>query len=134
MRQLVRNDNHGFTLIEFLVSIVILMVGLLGLLQVVNVSLNYNSENKMRNEAITLADQLMATQRILPFSAVQTKNSTCSITYGGVRFARYSVNRVVTSTTATTKTVQISTSWRVKNKKMQHFLTSLITDIPMLSN
>ena len=131
MPQPVPKDNQGFTLIEFLVAILILMVGLLGLLQVINVAMNSSRENKMRAEAINMADQLMATQRILPFAAVLSKNSSCFVKAGGISFGRYSINRVVGTgitggTSTTTKSVTIGVAWRSKGKKQTHFLSSVI--------
>lgn len=53
-------SNKGFTLLEFMVSIVILTVGLLGLLSAINVALSRNMETQLRNEAVSVLDKEMA--------------------------------------------------------------------------
>lgn len=53
------NNQAGFTLIEFCVSVVIMMVGLLGLLQAINMATIHNLDSLLRNEAVSLADKEM---------------------------------------------------------------------------
>jgi type IV pilus assembly protein PilV len=72
----VYSNNHAFTLIEFLVAIVIMMVGLLGLLQTVNVALNHNLQNQLRNEAVMVADQQMAKELAKGFDGISTSTAT----------------------------------------------------------
>lgn len=65
-------NNRGFTLLEFLAAMVIMMVGLLGLLSAVNVALNHNLQNQLRNEAVQVADTMMARELAKGFDAVST--------------------------------------------------------------
>jgi len=51
--------NRGFTLVEVLVAVVILMVGLLGLLHTVSVAVDNNLANSLRDEAVRIAGQRM---------------------------------------------------------------------------
>jgi type IV pilus assembly protein PilV len=57
MEPLVYTNNRGFTLMEVLVAIVILSVGMLALLQTVNVALVHTSTNMLRDEAVQQADE-----------------------------------------------------------------------------
>ena len=66
------NDNSGFTLIEFLAAIVILMVGLLGLMQSANVAISTSRQNQLRNEASLVADQFLAGELAKGFQNVST--------------------------------------------------------------
>ena len=68
----VNTNNQGFTLIEFLVAIVILMVGLLGLLQTVNYAIVNNTTNQLRQEALLLADERMNLEKSKKFTAIST--------------------------------------------------------------
>ena len=53
------NKKAGFTLIEFCVATLIMMVGLLGLLQGVNLAIEQNLGTLIRNEAVSVADEQM---------------------------------------------------------------------------
>ncbi len=51
--------NNGFTLIEVMVAILILMVGMLGLLQAINLSMDVNLRNQVREEAVNVGEGAM---------------------------------------------------------------------------
>ena len=63
-------DNKGFTLVELMIALVIMSVGLLALLQTVNLAIAHNSSTKLRNDAVIYADQAVGTERAKAFSAV----------------------------------------------------------------
>ena len=50
-------DNRGFTLIEVMVAILIMTIGMLALLQTVNLAIVHNTSNKLRNDGIVFADE-----------------------------------------------------------------------------
>ncbi|MCM0083690.1 prepilin-type N-terminal cleavage/methylation domain-containing protein [Geomonas sp. Red32] len=52
-------DNRGFTLVELMMAILILTVGLLGLLQSIVVALQHNTRNRLREEAMMVAEEQM---------------------------------------------------------------------------
>lgn len=51
--------NKGFTLVEVMVAILILIVGLLGLLQSINLSMDVNLRNHLRDEAVSVGERAM---------------------------------------------------------------------------
>ncbi|MBJ6727443.1 type IV pilus modification PilV family protein [Geomesophilobacter sediminis] len=51
------SNSAGFTLIEVLAAVVIMMIGLLGMLQSVNVAIDHDLKNKLRDEAVSLAEE-----------------------------------------------------------------------------
>ena len=109
-------NNRGFTLIEFLVAIVILMVGLLGLLQTVNYALSSNLQNQLRGEALLVADSVMAAELAKGFDAVSTTTKTDFAT----RKVSYANKNFSTSRSGTTfpsqnsKEVRYEVSWFYK--------------------
>lgn len=52
-------SSSGFTLVEVLMAMLIMTVGLLGLLQSVNVAYEHNLRNKLREEAVLIAEEKM---------------------------------------------------------------------------
>jgi len=124
------NDN-GFTLIEFLVAILILTVGLLGLLQTVNFALRSNLENQLRQEAIMLGDEQIAMQKVKPFDAISTTQKKIAVSrpiYGG--FVNYSVvkNASFLGAAQTTKNIDVEVRWKHRGQKYSHSLSSLVSN------
>jgi type IV pilus assembly protein PilV len=132
------NSLAGFTIVEFLVAIVILMFGLLALLQSVNIAIESNGSNKKRTGAAQLADQAMMRVRVMPFNSITTmglKTTTEYATltkksYAGLGFVNYSVYDTVNKLAATTKNVQINVSWREKSVQKRHSLVSVVGTPP----
>lgn len=163
------NNRSGFTLIEFCVAVLIMMVGLLGLLQAVNMATQHNLGNLLRNEAISVADELatmiktyaqttgtaqmlfntttFATSIITSgapqtgdvtlysgspsqYDSIQPGTSVANLitrkTRGG--FCNYSVVRSTSAAGANSKEIDIRVSWRYKGNKLNHTISSLITN------
>jgi type IV pilus assembly protein PilV len=113
-------NNKGFTLVEFLVAIVILMVGLLGLLQAVNVSLNSNMQNQLRNEAVVVADRSLANELAKGYDAVSTfAHYTCEHPRVLNAFKNFSVARSGTPF-QNSKEIRYEVSWRYKGVRYTH--------------
>lgn len=122
------NDRDGFTLVEFLVAIVILMVGLLGLLQTINVAVDQNLGNVFRNEAVTVVDELMMKDRAKAFDSLSTgsKTSVISRNVRGITKV-YSVNERVDGVTTNSKQISIEASWTKKNSTYNHSATTVVS-------
>lgn len=118
------DNKHGFTLVEFLVAIVILMVGMLGMLQAINVAMDKNLENVFRSEAIMMADERMMVVRVSPSVLAFSTMTTANIR--GI-FKNYSVIQTINQPTVKTREINIRVGWRKKNFTYSHSVSSLIT-------
>ncbi len=137
MQQLALSDNRGFTLVEFLVAIVILTVGILGLLQTVNLSISHNMVNQLRLDGTIVADgelsrELAKGGSSIGFNAISTPTSPYVSRYNVRRtvlngFRNYSVTRTNSNITANTKQVTVQVAWRYKGNRYRHEASSLIS-------
>jgi type IV pilus assembly protein PilV len=129
------NKEAGFTLVEFSIATFIMMVGLLGLLQGVNIAIEHNLGTLLRNEAVSVADEQL----------VEAKNAA-AITSGGPTSGfdnlvastypvsrkinsinyTYVINRLVTAKSVKSKEVQINVTWTYRKKTFNHQASSLV--------
>ena len=130
---LVFSDKKGFTLVEFLVAVVILTVGLLGLLQSVNLSLSHNMRNQLRQEASVVADgeiakELAKGSTSTGFDAISTTTKYYTVTRQTMNgFRNYSVTKTGTPVTDNTKQVNVQVLWHYKQVGYRQGASSLIS-------
>lgn len=126
------NKEGGFTLIEFCVATLIMTIGLLGLLQAVNLAYETNKGTILRNEAVSVADEQMVLIKTVA-STTAGFTSLASLSTGATVSRKiragsfsYTVNRTVTQMSTNSKEVVIQVSWTYKTKSLNHKSTSLI--------
>jgi len=69
---ILRKDNSGFSLVEVMMAILILMVGMLGLLQAINLAVDVNLRNQVREEAVYIGQRVMSEMRGKGFDNIST--------------------------------------------------------------
>ena len=148
------SGEKGFTLLEFLVSVVILTVGLLGLLTSVNYAVGHNMENQLRDEAVNVADMELSKETAKSFDNVSTSYAAYTYsedqaqgqdqglpifeTYSVVRNVKNkdsssdyyqinSVNAQGSSSSPTTKIVEYYVSWKYRGVRYQHNVSAAIS-------
>ena len=127
------HSEAGFTLIEFLVSIVILMVGLMGLLQTVNFAIQHNMANEYRYEATRIADAEMVKEvgrgtNLASFTAISTVAKRYEVKRTMVNgFKNYSVLKTGAQPTPNTKEIIIEVSWRHRGQRYSQSSASIIS-------
>jgi len=72
-------NNRGFSLVELLVSIIILLVSLLGLLPLMIQSINANLNDDLRNTAVRLTSQTAEAIHSLPFDDADIMGSSTGV-------------------------------------------------------
>jgi type IV pilus assembly protein PilV len=119
----------GFTLVELLISIVILMIGMLGLFQTITVALDKNLENQLRQKAIAVAEQQLNDLKGRSFSNITGNTSTFQSVAVGSVFKNISAQRQIANLAASdpkTKQVSIRVWWRYRGKPYEHQTASAI--------
>ncbi|MDD2539920.1 MAG: prepilin-type N-terminal cleavage/methylation domain-containing protein [Desulfuromonadaceae bacterium] len=122
-------NQRGFTLIEVMVSIIILMVGLLGMFQAVNLALDKNLENQLREKGIAVAEQQLNNLKGRPFSNITGDTSGFVSVASGAVFKNISVQRIINdlaTTDSKTKQVSIRVWWNYRGKPYEHQTASAI--------
>ena len=122
-------DRKGHTLVEMMVAILILLVGLLGLVGAINFGIKMNLSNKIRNDAISIADEHLQMQQIKNFADITTGSESRSVklTNG---FVNYSVSRIITDippADPTSKKVDINVGWRERGYKKRVSVSTIIS-------
>jgi len=132
MQRPARHSEKGFTLVEFLAAVIILSVGLLGLLAAVNLSLEANMGNKMRNDAVRLAEQTLANARSVPYANLATLPTPVTQNIQeGLSTVPFTITTNVAAMgggTAATSTVTITVSWSYRGALRNHIVTTTISN------
>ncbi|MBJ6749611.1 prepilin-type N-terminal cleavage/methylation domain-containing protein [Geomonas anaerohicana] len=125
-------NNDGFTLVEVLVAVVILAVGMFGVLQSINVSLQYNLKNELRNEGNRIGEKYMADLRGKTFDKLSTAYTTFNEA-GKIRSGtkNYTVERATQilaydGLQPSTKQVTVIVKWSYRNMTTMNRVVSVV--------
>jgi type IV pilus assembly protein PilV len=119
-----KKDNAGFTLLEVMVAMLISLVGLLGLLQSMNVATEHTRKNQLRDEAIQLAEEQLSVMRSRPFDNQFDNFSTLEINSKQSKW-KYSVERTRAAVTSTSKSLTVKVTWTYKGAPSSHEIVSI---------
>jgi len=112
-------DKKGLTLIEVMISLVVLLLVFLALLQTALVSIESNMTNVLRDEAVNIAEEQMNIARNTPFNnlAGTTDVSPPARSIRNIVAFTYTVTRTVTELKANNiKRVDINVAWDWKDR------------------
>ncbi|ACH38556.1 type IV pilus minor pilin PilV [Citrifermentans bemidjiense Bem] len=126
-------NNSGFTLVELMVALLIAMVGMFGVLETINVSLQQTSKNELRNEGVKLGEKYMAEFRGTPFDSIVGPYAFVNVTTS-VRGAKktFVVERSAatmaesTPGTASSKQLTVVVKWAYRNMTSQNRVVSVV--------
>ncbi len=110
-------------------AIVITLVGLMGLLQAVNVAMEHNLRNQLRDEAVLVGEQAMGFQKVRPFDQISTasaKNIPPPFT-SRLRSGKSNFYRVTCEGTdlATAKQLIVTVKWTYRGVEYSHQVRSI---------
>lgn len=122
-------DNSGFTLVELVVAMAIMFIVFLGLAGVAMTGLEYNIQNALRDEAVSVGESRMNEVRSIPFDNIVTPAAADNEIRAVRGFtATYSVTTTVPSPppAADVKQVTLVVAWTRHGKAYSHTFSSLI--------
>lgn len=118
-------NNAGFTLIEVMVSIIILMIGMLGLLEALSLASHQVIRNGLRTEAVHLAESQMVELKNKPYVLIVPSHTTMPSKIRGA-VSNYFVNMSsVNISPAVSKELIVKVAWTYKNMITSHEIHSI---------
>lgn len=116
---------NGFTLIEMLVAMLIMMVGLLGMFQAINLAMDKNLENQLRNRGVAVAEQKMYELKSYRYDQISSMRvSLRNYTTQLAPFVNISIARRQDRINDRSSQLSIRTSWRYRNRAYEHQVVS----------
>jgi type II secretory pathway pseudopilin PulG len=128
-------NNKGASLIEMMISLLILLVVSLALMQSALLGMSKNLENSLRDEAVNVADMRMNQLFSLPFTEAVTdpRLAATAPVAEPVIWRRlrnfditYSPTLTITDINADSKQISISVSWSYKDNSYTHGTRSIM--------
>lgn len=122
-------SDHGFTLVELLVAMVIVLVALLGLLQSVGIITETNLRNQMRDEAVQIGDKEMNSLMSISDSSKLPyvfANMSVRSNLRGVN-KKYRVSRATRDAGTLSREIGVRVVWTYKNSSTSHTVSSIKT-------
>ena len=115
------NDNGGFTLIEVLIAILIMMVGMIGILQSLNLAMENNLKNQMRDQGVHVGEMVLNEMRGQAFDDTAAFYNQTTIPMGirGIP-SRFTVDRTVIPLGSDTKQYDVTVKWTYKGRPFQN--------------
>ncbi|ACH38560.2 type IV pilus minor pilin PilV [Citrifermentans bemidjiense Bem] len=127
-----RSNSLGFTLIEVLMAMSVLTVGLLGLLQSLQLGYRQNLRDRMRNEAVQVAEEQMHDLRRIPFDEIVGFKRDIPKKIGGREMPFEAAGTVddigsTGSTARPAKKLRVTVSWTVHGERFNHEIFTVRT-------
>lgn len=135
---ILKKKDSGFTLIEVMIALSVLLIGMLGIAAMLVTSIDANENNKRATEATYLAEQQLEIFRGTPFQSVVDMNSTDTAANTKIN-ARGDQNQdaslpklpciyrrtwVITNASDTVKDIKVKVTWTYKNQQHEVVLAS----------
>jgi type IV pilus assembly protein PilV len=119
------------TLIEVILSLVILMIVSLALMQSAAVGTFHNMRNVLRDEAVSVAEMRMNQLMSMRFTDLTATGASGEVESPPIeRKVRtfsvyYTLTRFITDITTDTKQITITVAWTLRGKQYSHSMTTI---------
>jgi type IV pilus assembly protein PilV len=135
------NNNRGFTLVEMLVAMVVILIAILGLVQTALLSIDTNVKNLLRDEAVRIAEERMNQLKSRPVDDAGLPPAVNCDATAVVRNVRNIAENYQVCTTiinlngSDQKSLQVIVGWNYKNElphsgatntEFQHSISSIV--------
>lgn len=127
MERPVSKDNGGFTLIELVISTAIMFIVFLGLTGTVMTALEFNIQNALLDEAVSVGETKMNELRSLPFDNIVSDATGVDVARQVRGFnVSYHVTTAVGTPAADIRQVTMAVTWTRHGKTRSHNYSSIV--------
>lgn len=137
MERPVMRDERGMTLIEIMISMMLLAIVSMALIQSTLVAMNANVVNELRDEAVSQAERRMNELRNMPFLAADMQVTDPSLPLGvaelpavtrKIRAANrsFTINRRISQIDPNNRQVTLTVTWIDKGVNYQHVVSTVL--------
>lgn len=120
-------DSKGFTLVELVMAMAIMFIIFLGLAGVAMTGLEYNIQNALRDEAVSVGESRMNQVRSQPFDNIVTPSLPENVSSPVRGFdAAYTVTTSVATPDTDLKQITMVVAWTRNGKSYSHTFSSLV--------
>lgn len=128
MARLARKNERGLTLLETVVALAIIFIVFLGLTDAGLLVLEYNINNSIRDEGVSVAATELAAAREIPFSSIPVGVTNRTAVNKQIRglTVTYTPKWTVTALSTNTLQVVVDVTWTRRGKTHSHRATTLV--------
>ncbi len=131
-------NRLGFTLIEVMIAFVIILIVMLGLLNLTGQVVTVSVKNTVRDEAIKVAEEVMAQVKALPYDDISTmtynqlrqridpNSSATNITRNFRNFSMTYTPEISVTTYTDAKVINVTVTWSYRGDNYSHTISSLM--------
>ena len=125
MCRYLKAGSDGFTLIEIMITLVILSIGLLSLVGLQVSAIKGNTNSKRMTTAVSIAEKKIEQIKNSPYDNIQSE-STQQVSEGGINFTQQ-VTVTTNNPLQNTKKIDITVSWKGGSKSYSVPLSTIIS-------
>lgn len=122
----VQKRNKGFTLVEVMVAIAILMISMLAVLHALGLSVEHNMKNLLMDEAVRISEQTMNELRNQSVLALVNGNTSTSRRFRNITVT-FNTNWIIQNLSANSRAIQVVVRWTFRGIPHIHSATSIVS-------
>ena len=124
------SGNSGFTLIELMVAITIMIVGLVGMFDMLWVATRKNVENELREKAVAVAEQELNNLKAQPFADINSNlvGIVQQVALSGGATQDVTVQTQVVNLSANSKRISVRAFWNYRGNIYEHHTASAVAN------
>ena len=121
------HDKRGMTLIEIMIALLLMTIVAVALMQATIMVMNNNVKNELRDEAVSVAEQIMNEVRNTQFADLATSPTTTTRTRN-IRAFTVTYTALLSPTVVNTNAMQetLTIEWIYRGRTYQHSVSTVL--------